>query len=334
MRAWRRFMVALIVSVAALAAGGATPGPQPHQSDLELRFLDVGQGDAALVRHAGRAVLIDAGPSPAIVGRLRALGVDSLDLLIATHNHADHIGGAADVLRQVPVRFYLDNGHPHTTRTQERVLQAIEERGVTYLQAVPRTFELGDASLRVIPSPLSSADQNNLSLTLLLQRGRFTALVAGDAQVELLNALLSADLVPDVDVLKAPHHGSRNGVTPAWLARTKPEVVVISVGADNRYGHPHPWALRYYRAGGRQVFRTDVDGDIVVAVAADGSYQVSTEHAHVADTLSAPVRLPRATHPPPGCTDDLHRSGEEACAHLDRAERATRPKMRGSLPHG
>ncbi len=265
-----------VAALVALATGGCTE-PLRNQLDLELRFLDVGQGDAVLVRHGGKAILIDAGQSGAVVERLRALGIASLDLVIASHNHADHIGGVADVLAQFPVRFYLDNGHPHTTRTQERVLQGVEERGVVYLQPTRRTFWLGDASLRIVPSPLQGKDQNNLSLSVLLERGPFRALLTGDSQVELLNALLASDLVPDVDVLKAAHHGSRTGLTPAWLARTKPEVVVISVGANNGYGHPDPRALHYYQAGGRRVFRTDLHGDVVVTVGADGHYRVRTE---------------------------------------------------------
>jgi competence protein ComEC len=82
--------------------------------------------------------------------------------------------------------------------------------------------------------------------------------------------------VPDVTVLKAAHHGSRNGVSPAWLAATKPEVVVISCGLNNQYGHPHPWALRYYGAVASEIYRTDWDGEVRVRGHHDGSYEVST----------------------------------------------------------
>lgn len=258
----------------------ARADPEPDSAaPLELRFLDVGQGDAALVRSAGRTVLVDAGPSDRIVARLRELGVRSIDLLVASHNHADHIGGMDAVLDSLPVRSFLDNGHPATTRIQERVLERVEEKGVTYLEATPRTISLGDARLRIIPAPegVEGDEQNNRSVSLLLERGDFQALLTGDSEVELLNALLERSPPPDVEVLKAAHHGSRNGVTPAWLARTRPEVVVVSVGEDNSYGHPHDSALRYLCAGGREVYRTDRSGDIVVAVVADGSFGVEVE---------------------------------------------------------
>lgn len=121
--------------------------------NLELRFLDVGQGDAILIRSEGRSVLVDAGPSGATLSRLQALRVTVVDFFIASHNHADHIGGAAAILSALPVRFYMDNGVPATTQTYARVLSLVESKGITYLAATPRTLTLGDASLRIIPPP-------------------------------------------------------------------------------------------------------------------------------------------------------------------------------------
>lgn len=237
----------------------------------------MGQGDAALIRLAGKTVLIDAGPSAAVASRLCEMGVDTVDLIVASHNHADHIGGVPAVLSTLPVRYYLDNGVPHTSRTYELVLALVRDRGITYLQSHHRVVALGDAMLHVAPSPAArEGEHNNSSVVVRLERGRFSALFTGDSETEQIQAMLEAGDVPDVDVLKAAHHGARNGVTPGWLARTRPEVVVISVGAGNSYGHPDPWALRYYEAGGRRVYRTDFHGDIIVRVAPDGSYTVTT----------------------------------------------------------
>lgn len=246
--------------------------------DVEIRFLDVGQGDAVLVRSGGKAALIDAGPTDGIAARLRALGVDSLDLIIASHNHADHIGGADAVLAALPVRFYLDNGHPAATQIQRRVLDLVESRGVTYLRATPRTLTLGDATLRVIPAPGGAGGdaQNNRSVVIVVERAGFRALFSGDSETEQIHLLLEAGAVGDVDVLKAAHHGSQNGVTPAWLSRTRPEVVVISAGKGNTYGHPHRAALRRYATSGRRVLRTDRHGDVVITVAPTGCYRVTT----------------------------------------------------------
>lgn len=284
--------VALVLCTAAALAAQA----------LELRFLDVGQGDAVLLRSGAKTALIDAGPVDAVARRLRELGVTSLDLLLASHNHSDHIGGADAVLERFPVRFYLDNGQQATTRIQSRVLRLVQRKGVTYLKATPRTIELGSAKLHILPSPLAGRadEQNDQSVVVLVEQGSFRALLAGDAEVAEINALLATDFLPDVDVLKANHHGSRNGVTPAWLSRTKPEVIVISVGVGNGYGHPHAQALRYYQTGGRQLYRTDLDGDVVVQVDDTGAYRVSTRTGSRADSTSSAGPAAVSPRPPGG----------------------------------
>jgi competence protein ComEC len=255
-----------------------------RQPALELRFLDVGQGDAILIRHAGKTVLVDAGETDGIVTILRALGVDTIDLAVASHNHDDHIGGLDAVLQAFPVRFYLDNGHPANTRIQRRVLELVRDRGVTYRDAGALTdsvIALGDAALRVIPSPVtgSRVNPNDESVALVLERAGFRALLTGDSERRELGALLRGARIPDVDVLKAPHHGSRTGVIPSWLARTRPEVVAISVGAGKSYGLPDEDALAAYGEGGRTVLRTDLDRDIVVTVDGRGCYEVRAGRA-------------------------------------------------------
>lgn len=265
--------------------------PSAWAQVLEIRFLDVGQGDAVLVRSGGKAILIDAGPGDQIVGRLRELRVDSLDLLIASHNHIDHIGGAFAVLTAIPVRYYLDNGRPATTQVQARVLGLVEQKGIVYLQATARSIAVGETRLRILPSPLAglSNNQNNQSVAVIVENGPFKALLSGDSEVGELDALISAAVVADVDVLKAAHHGSRNGLTADWLSVTKPEVIVISVGANNSYGHPDPIAIQLYEAGGRQVYRTDQSGDVVVRVEADGKYRVCVEKPRSVESPNPPA---------------------------------------------
>ena len=150
--------------------------------------------------------------------------------------------------------------------------------GRTPAPALGSSILLGDVRITVFPSLLdpAAASENNSSLGVLVERGTFQALLTGDSEADELNGWLKAGRVPDVDVLKAAHHGSRNGVTPGWLDRTKPEVVVISVGATNGYGHPAPWAMRYYQLHHRRIYRTDEDGTVVVTVDGDGRYQLST----------------------------------------------------------
>lgn len=235
----------------------------------------MGQGDAVLVRSPeGKTALVDAGPGVDLVPRLRALGVDTLDLVVASHAHADHIGGMQRVLRRVPVRNYMDNGLPYTTATYRNVLRELTgRRGITYLRATPRTLTLGSVTIEVLPVPESEDDQNNRSVALLVRYGAFVALLSGDSERRELGSLVEEGAIPPLTLLKAPHHGSGNGLTSAFLRAASPRVVVISVG-KNDYGHPHPDALAAYAATGARVLRTDRDGQITIEGARDGGFTI------------------------------------------------------------
>ena len=108
-------------------------------------------------------------------------------------------------------------------------------------------------------------------------------MLTGDSEIEELNYFIDLG-VPQVTVLKAAHHGSRNGVSPGWLSATKPEVIVISVGLGNPYGHPHDWALRYYAAAADAVYRTDLHGEVTIRGDADGTFDVTIGNASVIAT--------------------------------------------------
>ncbi len=265
------FLLAALVS---LTLGCQIVQP-PDSSRVTLEFLDVGQGDAILIRSPeGRTALVDAGPA-SILHKLETLDVDSIAIAIASHPHADHIGGMAEVIRSIPVSFYMDNGMPHTTRTYRDLLETLEHSTVTYLQATRRKLKLGSVTIHVLPPP-DTGSINNRSIGLLVEFGKFTAILTGDSEVEELNYFLKLG-IPRATVLKAAHHGARNGLTPAWLAAVRPQVVIVPVGAGNRYGHPSRWAMAYYSAVAKELYRTDTDGDIVVRGWKDGRYEVVTE---------------------------------------------------------
>ena len=156
---------------------------QPAQV-VQVVFLNVGQGDAILVRAPeGQSALIDAGPA-APLEALRELGVTQIDLLVATHPHADHIGGMVDVLNTIPVRFYMDNGEPYTTATYVELVRTLERRtDITYLAAEPRMISLGSVELEVLPLlPSGSVDHNDRSVGLVISFGAFRAFLSGDSE--------------------------------------------------------------------------------------------------------------------------------------------------------
>jgi competence protein ComEC len=269
-RAWRALLAALLTL--ALGLGWA----------LELHFVDVGQGDAVLIRLPdGRAVVYDGGrPADAMLGYLRRVGVEEVVLVIASHAHADHIGGLPGILVAYRPGFVLDNGIPHTTATYERFLAAVEASGASLLEPTRRTITLGDVRLHVLPSPVRAAwGHNDNSVGVIVEYGAFRASLTGDAEARLFAWWLETvpDLLGRVSVHKASHHGSEHGDTDAALARLRPEIVIASAGPGNAYGHPHGAALARYAAAGAVVYRTDRNGTLVVHASADGTHRVEAE---------------------------------------------------------
>ncbi len=268
-----------------------------QEAQVQLVFLDVGQGDAIVVRSPeGKIALIDSGNDGGIVSQLHALGIDTIDIAIASHPHADHIGGMAAVLRNFPVRYYMDNGVPHTTATYRDLLRTVSNSNINYLQPTARTIELGSVRIRVFPPMEGATNLNNQSIGLLIQHGEFEAWLSGDSEIEELNHFLSLG-VSNVDVLKAAHHGSRDAVSPAWLSATKPAAVVISVGLGNSYGHPNPWAMRYYETVSDFIYRTDHHWQVTILGNLDGTFEVNT--GQTADTSVVPERATPEGPPAP-----------------------------------
>ncbi len=249
---------------------------------LEIHFVDVGQGDGVLiVLPDGRHIVYDAGNADgAMLRYLLANGVTTLALVVASHAHADHIGGLSDVIDAFPPPFVLDNGVAHTTIAYERYLDAVERSGAALLEPNARTLTLGDVRLHVLPPPRESAwGHNDNSVGIVIEYGQFRASLTGDAEPRLFEWWI--DTVPeqlrDVHVHKASHHGSAHGDTDEALARLRPEVVVASVGADDPYGHPDPATVAMYLRHGAALYRTDHHGTVVIQAAPDGSFSVRTE---------------------------------------------------------
>ena len=262
---------------------------------LTLSFIDVGQGDAVLIRSpSGQNVLYDGGrPAEEVLGYLQSVGVTTLDLVIASHADADHIGGLEEVVRAYKPRLFMDNGLPHDTQTYRGLLTAVRDAGSQVVPPTARRIGLGDASLQVIPPPDdASLSSNDHSVGIIVTYGKFRAALTGDAEVPEFRWWLEnvSELLEPVDVYKAAHHGSPNGDSEESMATFKPKTVVISVGKDNAYGHPSEAALALYKGVGAEVYRTDQSGTVQVTAAQSGSYQVSVSPTVRAETeRSRPV---------------------------------------------
>ncbi|MDX9719134.1 MAG: helix-hairpin-helix domain-containing protein [Myxococcota bacterium] len=238
--------------------------------ELKLELLDVGQGDSILISVGEKHVLIDAGEKKAdVVGLLQQRKLKKLDLVVATHAHADHIGGMENVVRNFEVGLFTDNGIPHTSATYEKLMTTVEELGIKYKTAKKgQSYKLGDAKLEVLfpdgePLTGTRSDINSNSVILRLTHGQNCFLLTGDAEEPTEVALL-ADELGACSVLKVAHHGGNHSSNEPFLDAVAPKIALISVGTNNRYSHPGEETLERLHARKVDVYRTDLSGTLEV----------------------------------------------------------------------
>lgn len=243
---------------------------QSTQSTLTATFLDVGQGDCALIELPdGQTMLIDAGnkkDGPEIISQIKNKGYDHLDYVVATHPHADHIGSMTQVLQEFPVEaMYLPN-QSHTSQTFEQMLDTIEENGVPLYPAQAGTLianQEGYTISLLAPLPGHYSELNNYSAVVKITYGNHSYLFMGDAEEPVEKELLSENI--EADVLKVGHHGSSYASSLSFLQAVSPLYGVISCGSGNSYGHPHQETLNRLNQLGIEILRTDLDGTIVIS---------------------------------------------------------------------
>jgi len=250
-------------------------GEQP----LEVHVIDVGQGDSILIRTPeGKTALIDGGYDNGLaLAYLREQGISQIDVMVASHPHADHIGGLVEVLRALPVKGFWTSGATHTTGTYEQLLDAIDAARVPYYE-VQRgdTIPLGRLSFEVLHSNPDADDLNNTSVVLRLAYGNVSFLFTGDVEAAAeLDMLSTVRERLNATILKVAHHGSRTSSTAGFLAAVQPRIAVYSAGRDNNYGHPHRETIQALQQIGAEVYGTDEHGTIVIVT--DGvDYQIQT----------------------------------------------------------
>ena len=259
-----------------------TPKPNSPREDLEIEvapgvtstyglmrvhFIDVGQADSAFIELGnGQTMLIDAGRSGSdVVDYIRNLQYETIDYVVASHPHDDHIGGMATVLNSFNIgKMYIPK-QAHTISAFTNMLDVIENKGIDLYTAKAGTNILSSGNINIdvlAPFSESNSNLNNASAVVRITYGKTVMLFTGDAEHVIENQLLNSGI--DADVLKVGHHGAGSASSSSFIKAVSPDIAVISVGEGNSYGHPHADTLAILNEFGANIYRTDEQGTIVV----------------------------------------------------------------------
>jgi competence protein ComEC len=245
---------------------------EPNPTLMTIAFIDVGQGDATLIRDGvGFDVLIDGGQKSAgelVLAYLRQVGVDDLEVVVATHADRDHIGGLIRIIEgdEFPIESVFYNGYPGDSQTWMEFEAAINAEGLSLTPAhYPFTFTWGGITAQVLnPLPnLIEPEQNEASIVLMIDYAQIATLLPADIDAEVEALLPGRTSKLQAEILKVAHHGSKYSTSQTFLQEVQPQEAIISVGL-NPYGHPAPETLKRLKNIGTQIWRTDFAGTVLL----------------------------------------------------------------------
>lgn len=247
-----------------------------NKAELTISFFDVGQGDAVFIESDdGAQILIDGGPNGRILSHLGAAmpyGDNFIDVVVVSHPHADHVAGLIEVLKKYEVGAAIESGVFYDTPEAEEFQRLVSEKEIKRIlvEKPSKLSFFNGAVIRFLYPDTSYAgkhvkDINETSLIAVLEYAGKKILFTGDAGRATESGLLQNGVLEDIDVLKVGHQGSRYSSTNKFLNKISPEYAVISVG-KNSYGHPHPDALLRLASAGAKIFRTDLDGTVILEI--------------------------------------------------------------------
>jgi len=243
-----------------------------YKSNILIVACDVGQGDAILIQHKDDQILIDGGPDNKVLdclGRYMPFWDRRIELVVLTHPDSDHISGLLDVFDRYEVDTFFTNDMTKPVFGGELVelLESKVGGGTKYLQPTTSNqhLRLGLIYLDILHpyETFEDSKSNNYSIVSLLRYGNFEALFTGDIENRISDKLSVVSSIQNIEYIKVPHHGSKNGLSQKLLDTTKPEVAVISVG-KNSYGHPHSEVIKLLSERNIKILRTDEEGDVKV----------------------------------------------------------------------
>lgn len=244
--------------------------PAAFEGNLTVSFLEAGQGDSEFVEFpGGKCMLIDASIKDMgddIVDYIRSRGYDKIDYAVATHPHADHIGGMQQVVENFEIgTFYMPEAVT-TTKIYTDLLNTLKKKGISVKKAKNGvSFSENGAEIEFL-SPVSDDydDLNNWSAVMKITFGESEFLFTGDAEELVEKELLEINADVQADVLKVGHHGSNTSSSEAFIREVNPQIAVIECGKDNEYGHPHKEVTELFNRLKVKIYRTDIDGTVIV----------------------------------------------------------------------
>ena len=233
--------------------------------DLLVYFLDVGEGESILVNSNDKYLLIDAGNNEdgdKLVTYFKSLGIEKFDAVVLTHAHEDHVGGMDNIINNFEIKSFYMPDVPFTSTSFTETVKALENNNIKYKVPNGETIKIGNAKLKFLYVGDNEEDINSTSIVSKLIYGDNSFLFTGDTTWEVEDLLLKMDI--ECDVYKASHHGSNDGANYEFLKKLKSKIAVISCGKDNEHGHPHEKVLDKLKTLGMEIYRTDLDGTIIV----------------------------------------------------------------------
>ncbi|WP_332692800.1 MBL fold metallo-hydrolase [Halalkalibacter lacteus] len=274
-------LVFLLILAVILASCAQQQSTIHFSEELAVHYIDVGQGDATLLKGPDFTILIDAGRHDAgnVTPYLQIQGVTDIDLMILTHPHADHIGQADKVIQELSVKEVWMSGDEHSSATFERVLDALLASDAKYHE--PRageSYSFGSALVEVYNPESVTGDLHEGSVSVRITYGDIKFLFTGDAEHQTEEDIINRGHDIQAHIFQLGHHGSTTSNTQAFLDQVQPEVAIYSVREGNSYGHPHDEIVERLKTMGIDLYGTDVDGHIIVTT--DGEqYTVSTDNS-------------------------------------------------------